>query len=211
MPMYVIERTFAEQLDMSGDDVELLEEINADEGVSWLFSFLSADRHRTYCLYEAPSPDAIIAAAKRAGIPADAVTEVITDHRRLVSLTPETPVARRIASRCDDNLAIGDTSSVTRGEANGGPSPAGRRNKPPCLLRVVLERDTEPDAVAEHAAVLDRQILAHDLRDAKLAHTFGGRLDGRASRVLPGLAADTDDLRHPVDAVCHGNLLSVGG
>ena len=76
MPMYVIERRFAEQLDMSGDDVELLEEINADEGVNWLFSFLSADRHRTYCLYEAPSPDAIIAAAQRAGIPADAVTEV---------------------------------------------------------------------------------------------------------------------------------------
>jgi hypothetical protein len=76
MPMYVIERTFAEQLDMSGDEVTLLEEINADEGVNWLFSFLSADRHRTYCLYEAPNPDAIIAAAKRAGIPADAVTEV---------------------------------------------------------------------------------------------------------------------------------------
>jgi len=76
MPIYMIERTFAEQLDMSSDDVTLLEEINADEGVSWLFSFLSADRHRSYCLYEAPSPDAIIAAAARAGIPADVVTEV---------------------------------------------------------------------------------------------------------------------------------------
>lgn len=76
MPMYVIERTFAEQLDMTSEDVTLIEEINADEGVNWLFSFLSADRHRSYCLYEAPSPDAIIAAAGRAGIPADAVTEV---------------------------------------------------------------------------------------------------------------------------------------
>jgi hypothetical protein len=76
MPLYVIERHFAEQLDMSSDDVNLLEEVNAGEGVSWLFSFLSADRHRTYCLYEAPSPDAIVAAAKRAGIPADVVTEV---------------------------------------------------------------------------------------------------------------------------------------
>ena len=44
--------------------------------MSWLFSFLSADRHRSYCLYEAPSPDAILVAAKRAGIPADAITEV---------------------------------------------------------------------------------------------------------------------------------------
>jgi Protein of unknown function (DUF4242) len=76
MPVYMIERSFAEQLDMTSDDVTLLEEINSDEGVSWLFSFLSADRHRSYCLYEAPSPDAIIAAAERAGIPADVVTEV---------------------------------------------------------------------------------------------------------------------------------------
>jgi hypothetical protein len=76
MPLYLIERRFAEQLEMTSDDVQLLEEVNADEGVSWLFSFLSADRHRSYCLYEAPSPDAIVTAAKRAGIPADAVTEV---------------------------------------------------------------------------------------------------------------------------------------
>jgi hypothetical protein len=76
MPLYVIERRFAEQLQMTSDDVNLLEEINAEEGVSWMFSFLSADRYRTYCLYEARTPDAIIAAAKRAGIPADAVTEV---------------------------------------------------------------------------------------------------------------------------------------
>ncbi len=74
--MYVIERTFAEQLDMTAEEVKLLDEINFDEGVKWLFSFLSADRHQTYCLYEAPNPDAILAAAKRAGIPADAVTEV---------------------------------------------------------------------------------------------------------------------------------------
>jgi hypothetical protein len=76
MPTYLIERRFAEQLEMTGEDVKLLEDVNADEGVSWLFSFLSADRHRSYCLYEAPSPDAIITAARRAGIPADVVTEV---------------------------------------------------------------------------------------------------------------------------------------
>jgi hypothetical protein len=76
MPMYVIERAFAEQLDLSSEDVKLIEEINADEGVRWLFSFLSADRRRSYCLYEAPSPDMIVAAAKRVGIPADAVVEV---------------------------------------------------------------------------------------------------------------------------------------
>src|ERR687896_345237 len=65
MPLYVIERTFAEQLELTGDDVRLIDDINADEGVRWLFSFLSADRRRTYCLYEAPSPEAILTAARR--------------------------------------------------------------------------------------------------------------------------------------------------
>ncbi len=76
MPLYVIERTFAEQLDLGEDDVELIEEVNADEGVRWLFSFLSADRRRSYCLYEAPSPEAILAAARRANVPADEIVEV---------------------------------------------------------------------------------------------------------------------------------------
>ena len=76
MPLYVIERNFAEQLALTSDDVRLIDEINADEGVRWLFSFLSADRRRTYCLYEAPSPDAIIAAARRADVPVDEVVEV---------------------------------------------------------------------------------------------------------------------------------------
>ncbi len=76
MPTYVIERSFAEQLDLTGDDVKLIEEANSEEGVRWLFSFLSADRRRSYCLYEAPSAEAIMAAARRAGIPADEVVEV---------------------------------------------------------------------------------------------------------------------------------------
>jgi hypothetical protein len=76
VPLYVIERAFAEQLDLTSDDVRLIEEVNAGEGVRWLFSFLSADRRRSYCLYEAPSADAIRAAAQRAGIPADVVVEV---------------------------------------------------------------------------------------------------------------------------------------
>ena len=76
MPLYMIERRFAEQLGMSDDDLELVEEINADEGVRWVFSFLSADRRRSYCLYEGASPEAVIAAARRAGLPADVVIEV---------------------------------------------------------------------------------------------------------------------------------------
>src|SRR4051794_23334495 len=76
MPLYVIERTFAEQLELSSDDVKLIDDVNADEGVQWLFSFLSADRRPRYCLYEAPPPDAVMTAARRANIPSDAVVEV---------------------------------------------------------------------------------------------------------------------------------------
>jgi hypothetical protein len=76
MPLFMIERGFAEQLELTEDEVELIEEINGEEGVRWLFSFLSADRRRTYCLYEAPSPDAILAAARRADVPADEIVEV---------------------------------------------------------------------------------------------------------------------------------------
>ncbi len=76
MPLYMIERSFADQLDLTSDDVALIDDINAGEGVRWLFSFLSADRRRTYCLYEAPSPEAIMTAARRNEIPADEIVEV---------------------------------------------------------------------------------------------------------------------------------------
>jgi Protein of unknown function (DUF4242) len=76
MPLYLIERRFAEQIDVADVPVKLIEEINLDEGVSWVTSFLTADRQQSYCLYEAPSPDAIVKAAQRAGMPADVVVEV---------------------------------------------------------------------------------------------------------------------------------------
>ena len=76
MPLFVIERNFAEKLDMTNDSAAEVRAINDDVGVSWLFSFLSADKKKTYCLYEAPSTEAIVEAARRAGIPADVVTEV---------------------------------------------------------------------------------------------------------------------------------------
>jgi hypothetical protein len=76
MPLYLIERRYAEQLYPSSDDVRLVEDVNAEEGVRWLFSFLTADRMQTYCLYEAPAPDALRAAARQANLPADVIVEV---------------------------------------------------------------------------------------------------------------------------------------
>lgn len=76
MPRFVIERSFAEQLDLTKDGIESVKRINAEEGVEWIFSFLSADKKKTYCLYEAPNAEAIRAAARRNNIPADVIIEI---------------------------------------------------------------------------------------------------------------------------------------
>jgi hypothetical protein len=76
MPRYLIERNFAEQVELTKEGVEGINRINGEEGVQWIFSFLSADKKKTYCLYEAPNPEAIRSAARRNNIPADAIIEV---------------------------------------------------------------------------------------------------------------------------------------
>lgn len=76
MPMYLIERRFADQLDVDEATAAGINLINDDEGVRWLYSFLSADKRKTYCLYEAPSAEVLRRAAQRAGLPADVVVEL---------------------------------------------------------------------------------------------------------------------------------------
>lgn len=76
MPLYVIERNFAEELDPEQLDKVGIKLVNDDAGIQWLYSFLSADKKKTYCLYEAPNPEAIRIAAARLGIPADVIIEV---------------------------------------------------------------------------------------------------------------------------------------
>ena len=53
-----------------------IESINDDLDVRWIYSFLSADKKKTYCLYEATSAEAIREAARRGNVPADVVIEV---------------------------------------------------------------------------------------------------------------------------------------
>jgi hypothetical protein len=76
MPRFLIERNFAEELEVSKDAIDSVQRVNDEEGVKWLFSFLSADKKKTYCLYEAPSAEAIRKAAKRNNIPADVIIEI---------------------------------------------------------------------------------------------------------------------------------------
>ena len=76
MPRYLIERNFAEQLLPTKEGIEREKLVNDQEGVRWIFSFLSADKRKTYCLYEAPNAEAIRAAARRNNLPADVIIEI---------------------------------------------------------------------------------------------------------------------------------------
>ncbi len=76
MPLYLIERDFAEELDLDDETKRLIDAYNLEHELTWLTSFLSADKKKTYCLYEAPSADHIREAALRANVPADVIIEV---------------------------------------------------------------------------------------------------------------------------------------
>jgi hypothetical protein len=81
MPRYVVERTFQEGLDVppGQDGIERCLEVidrNADVDVTWLHSYVSDDHGKTFCVYEAPSPEAIRKTAARNDLPVDRITEV---------------------------------------------------------------------------------------------------------------------------------------
>jgi hypothetical protein len=81
MALFMVERNFAAALNASAEDLKAVVEINGEMGVKWLHSFLSADKRKTYCLYEAENADAIREAARRAGLPADIVIELAGELR----------------------------------------------------------------------------------------------------------------------------------
>jgi hypothetical protein len=82
MPRFLIERNFAEAIEATKEGVDAVVRANDDEGVRWVFSFLTPDKRKTYCLYEAPNAEAIRAAARRANIPADVVIEIAESEIR---------------------------------------------------------------------------------------------------------------------------------
>jgi len=80
MSVFIIERNFAEELNMSPDIAAVVNKNNMEAGVQWIISFLSADKKKTYCLYEAPSIEAVREAAVKSGLPADVIVEVTECH-----------------------------------------------------------------------------------------------------------------------------------
>ena len=60
MALFMIERNFASTLNVSEVDFKAIADVNKQTGVRWLHSFLSADKQKSYCLYEAERGDAIV-------------------------------------------------------------------------------------------------------------------------------------------------------
>jgi hypothetical protein len=81
VPRYIVERTFRDGLERAIADpqAELRESVvrrNGELGVTWLHSYVSADNTRTFCVYDAPSADAIRATAAANDLPVDRITRV---------------------------------------------------------------------------------------------------------------------------------------
>ncbi|TSD89768.1 DUF4242 domain-containing protein [Mycobacterium sp. KBS0706] len=81
MPRYLIERQFSDGLGLVPDQqgrqtAAAVIANNARDGVTWVQSYVTPDKKRTYCIYDAPSPEAIRQAANRNGLPVERITEV---------------------------------------------------------------------------------------------------------------------------------------
>lgn len=81
MPRYIVERTFPDGLTIptTAEGVETLGTVidnNAAEQVTWVRSFVTRDRNKTFCVYDGPSPEAVRRAAGRSGLPIDSISDV---------------------------------------------------------------------------------------------------------------------------------------
>jgi hypothetical protein len=81
VPRYIVERSFPEGFELpygrAGIDVcRGVIGVNEDLGVTWVHSYVRDDRRSTFCVYDAPNPEAIRRAAQRNGLPVDRITRV---------------------------------------------------------------------------------------------------------------------------------------
>jgi hypothetical protein len=81
MPRYLVARTFPEGLRIPINDEGAavcggVVGRNAEQGVTWLHSYVSEDKTRTFCVYDAPSPEAIRKTAASNQLPVDQITQV---------------------------------------------------------------------------------------------------------------------------------------
>lgn len=81
MPRYLVERSFPEGLRVGadGEGAEICRTVvenNSEHNVTWIHSYISSDRLKTFCLYDAPSPEAIRRTSGQNNLPVDRITKV---------------------------------------------------------------------------------------------------------------------------------------
>jgi hypothetical protein len=81
MPRYLVERTFPDGLaiPMNEQGASICPTVvgnNAQDGVTWVHSYVTGDKKKTFCIYDAPSPEAIHQVAQRNNLPVDTITQV---------------------------------------------------------------------------------------------------------------------------------------
>lgn len=81
MARYLVERTFPEGLaiPVTQEGAEACLGVvgkNAELGVTWVHSYVSDDKRKTFCVYDAPDPEAVRRAAKSNQLPIDRITRV---------------------------------------------------------------------------------------------------------------------------------------
>ena len=81
MPRYMVERNFPQglQIPINNEGAAACLSVvdrNAGVGVTWVHSYVSEDKTRTFCVYDGPDPDAIRKAAERSGLPVERITKV---------------------------------------------------------------------------------------------------------------------------------------
>ncbi len=81
MPRYLVERTFPDGLRIPQTEegaAVCLNVVgnNADLTVTWVHSYVNEDKTKTFCIYDAPNPEAIRKAAENNGLPVDIITKV---------------------------------------------------------------------------------------------------------------------------------------
>lgn len=81
MPRYIVERSWDEAFGLETDEdgaAACLNVVgaNAEFGVTWLHSYFTEDKRRSFCVYDGPDPEAVRRAADKTGLPVDAIRKV---------------------------------------------------------------------------------------------------------------------------------------
>jgi hypothetical protein len=81
MPRFMVEREFPGGLQIPVDETGTkaclaVVDSNLADQVTWVHSYVSADKKKTFCVYDAPSPEAIRRTASRNKLPVERITEV---------------------------------------------------------------------------------------------------------------------------------------